>query len=193
MREKPRAPLTSTGADRRCVLCLAACLCVSGSRCTQGSQVRMSKQCASAHSTKCTRGKASPLTADSALMRALSESVRVIPAKKARPVCSSVPLKSSPHVCCCFQLPTCCWRSVSSDGYHSWRCPSLSGRDPLLPPNYHPSDAGKRKSEGGRKGTEQQGTEGRFGWVPPRCLIVFIDDRPTCSLDTHFPAKTCHA
>lgn len=45
---------------------------------------------------------------------------------------------------------------------------------------------GKSRKEMGRKTGLGKGTEGGFGPVPLKCLIVFIDDRPTCSLDTHF-------
>lgn len=80
---------------------------------------------------------------------------------------------------------SCCWLSVSGDGYLSWRCPSLSGPDP-----FHSRWiiicrtmwGGQREAvEGVGKA---KGTEGRFGWVPWRCLIVLIDEHPTCSLDT---------
>lgn len=30
---------------------------------------------------------------------------------------------------------------------------------------------------------KKRATEGRFGWVPSRCLFVFADDSPTCSPD----------
>lgn len=150
-----RAPLTSTEAEQGCVLCPIVSLgfCVQ-KRLKLGWVSSVPPPEHKVYHLNCT------FSINAHLSRVV---VREVATK-------SAPFKSSLHVCCCSQLPTCCWLPVSADGYHNWWRPSLSGRDPLLPQNYHLSVTERGRAREGDKGYGETRDRGKI-W--PSAFEVF--------------------
>lgn len=140
----------------------------------QGSRVRMSKQCDSAAGT--TRH----------VNHWFSISVCKVAFEPQAVACLWKVFFAAVVVFSCQHVDSLCPAMVIIDD--ALPCHALTLPPTLCHRKYHLSDQGMEGGQLYRKTRDS----GKI-WLIAFEVFVSIDDGPTCSLDTHFRAKTCHA